>query len=77
MELSLSEVSKKVGVPAAKILAWEDAGYILPLMQRRGRRLVRRYSEGTTSVITRVAELSKAGYRLRAAFRIACEEVKP
>jgi DNA-binding transcriptional MerR regulator len=65
---TLLQLAKLIQVPPKRILAWEEAGYLEPLMKKKGSRLVRWYTPALAESLCKVKALLDQGYQLRAAF---------
>ncbi len=65
---TLLQVAKLVKVPPKRILAWEEAGYLAPLLKKKGSRSVRWYMPTHVELLKKVKALLDQGYQLCAAF---------
>jgi len=68
---ALLQLAKIIQVPPKRILAWEEAGYLEPLLKKKGSRSVRLYLPAHVELLRRVKALLDRGFQLRAAFATA------
>jgi len=77
VDYSISQAAQKTAVPARRLLAWQEAGYLDPRLRKKGLRFVRAYTEEDITVLNRVRELLQQGYQLKAAFHQSRQEHGP
>ena len=72
----INAVAKETGIHPSSLRRWEAMGLILPGRVDFGDTWARIYEEDEIALLKRVKELMDEGYRLRAAFEKAEEEME-
>lgn len=75
--LTIAEMATLAGVNPKRLLDWQSAGYVDPLLRKKGRRVVRHYPRALAEQICRAAALVRQGYKVAAAFHLASSSSTP
>lgn len=68
--ISITELARATGIRQQRLCAWQDAGFITPLLTRKGTRIVRIYLPAVVDRVKRLKTMVDAGYRVSKATEI-------
>jgi DNA-binding transcriptional MerR regulator len=71
-----SEVVSEVGIPRQKLYYLEQKAFVKPETERRGEKTFRFYPDGEVEKVRAIWKYLRQGFRYRAAYERALEELK-